>query len=47
MEGQAKIDALQKWRRAEDPFVYVFPSSYGPQNIDWQGLPLRPQDLKK
>ena len=39
LEGEAKVAALQKWKKALDPSVYCFPASYGPQHIDWDGLP--------
>lgn len=39
LEGDKKVEALQKWKKALDPTIYCFPRSYGPQNIDWEGLP--------
>jgi len=39
LEGEDKVSALQKWKKALDPTVYCFPSTYGPQNVDWEGLP--------
>lgn len=38
LEGEKKREALLRWKKAEDPSVYVFPASYGPQNIDWTNI---------
>lgn len=40
--GEAKAKALHAWKRAVDPTVWCIPRTYGPQNINWDGLPSLP-----
>lgn len=42
LKGDAKVKALHAWKRAEDPTVWCRPRTYGPQNINWEGLPVLP-----
>lgn len=39
LQGDKKVEALRKWKKAADPSIYCVPFSYGPQNINWDGLP--------